>query len=82
MFTSRFVIVVPVRIRVLVGTGRVRVTSAAVLLPSGRFSRPAALGYELQLVFELALERHLRKARDSISQHMGEGMGVLSALNH
>lgn len=52
--------VVPVRIvHVLVGTGAVRVVRAAVLLPSGRFRGTAALGYELKLVLELALERHL-----------------------
>lgn len=59
----RLVIVVPVRIHVLIGSGRVRSVRAAVLFLASRFRRPAALGYEFQLVFELALERHLQRTQ-------------------
>lgn len=56
----RLVVVVFARIvDVLIGTGRFRVVRAAVLFLPRRFGGPAALGYELEFVFELALERHL-----------------------
>jgi len=49
-----------VGVHVLIGSGRVRVVRAAVLLLPSRFRGTAALGDELEFVFELALERHLR----------------------
>lgn len=50
---------------VLIGTARaVRVPRAAVPFLPGRFRGPAALGYEFQLVLELALERYLRSVRE------------------